>query len=104
MTDNNKDLNIHGHISINAEAARVLNQGMQAATSNIGLAGTITGVATAVGKAVVKSGMPPLQKAGAIVGSGIAAGLGHTLLSTINRKTVRAEDAITVISSSTETN
>jgi hypothetical protein len=48
----------------------------------------MVGVSTAVGKAVAKSGMPPLQKVGFIVGSGLAAGLGHSAISNINRRSV----------------
>jgi len=97
---NNKDVNLHGNISINAEAARVLNQGMQAATSNIGLAGTIAGVSTAVSKAIAKSGMPPLQKAGIIMSSGLLSGIGHSLLSNVNRNATNGNTIITSAASS----
>jgi hypothetical protein len=97
---NNKDINIHGHVSINAEAARVLNQGMQAATSNIGLAGTIAGVSAAVGKAIAKSGMPPLQKAGIIMSTGLLSGIGHSLISNVNRNTSNGNNIITSTASS----
>jgi hypothetical protein len=97
---NNKDINLHGHISINAEAARVLNQGMQTATSNIGLGATIAGVSTAVGKAIAKSGMPPLQKAGIIMSSGLLSGIGHSLLSNVNRNTTNENNIITSTASS----
>jgi hypothetical protein len=45
----------------------------------------MVGIATAVSKAVVKSGMPPLQKAGIIVGISVIGGLAHSRISTMNR-------------------
>jgi hypothetical protein len=48
----------------------------------------MVGIATAVSKAVVKSGMPPLQKAGIIVGTSVIGGLAHSRISTMNRNTI----------------
>jgi len=45
----------------------------------------MVGIAAAVSKAVVKSGMPPLQKAGIIVGTSVIGGLAHSRISTMNR-------------------
>jgi len=45
--------------------------------------------------------IPPIQKAGVVVGSGIAAGFGHTLLSSINKKAVTAENTFPSVESST---
>jgi hypothetical protein len=52
---------------------------------NIGVAGTVAGVSGAVGKAIAKSSLPPLQKAGIVVGAGIAGGAIHVGTSVINR-------------------
>src|SRR5258705_8438616 len=61
----------------------------------------MVGLGGAVGKAVAKSGIPPLQKVGFIVGSGLAAGVGHSLISAANRDTIRAENIVTSSASNT---
>lgn len=63
---------------MNRDAAKVIGR-------NIGIAGTIAGVSGAVGKAIAKSSLPPLQKAGLVVGAGIAGGAIHVGTSVINR-------------------
>lgn len=105
-TDNNdnKDINLHGHVSVNAEAGKAISQGLQTIGSQIGLGATIAGVSAAVSKAVAKTGMPPLQKAGAIVGSGILGGIGHSLISNVNRNAVNGENTINSAASSTNIN
>jgi hypothetical protein len=105
-TDNNdnKDINLHGHVSVNAEAGKAIGQGLQNIGSQIGLGATIAGVSAAVSKAVAKTGMPPLQKAGAIVGSGILGGIGHSLISNVNRNAVNGENTINSAASSTNIN
>jgi hypothetical protein len=106
-TDNkdNKDINLHGHVSVNTEAGKAIGQGLQTIGSQIGLGATITGVATVVGKAVAKSGMPPLQKAGLILSSGLAAGLGQTALNAINRRSIYEDNTNIITSvSNTESN
>ena len=45
--------------------------------------------------------MPPLQKAGLIVGASTAAGLGHSSISALNRNGVAAETTTTCSTSST---
>lgn len=97
---NDKDINLHGHVSVSTEAAKVLNQGLQTATSNIGLAGTIAGVSTAVGKAIAKSGIPPLQKAGIIMSTGLLSGIGHSLISNVNKSASNGNNLITSSASS----
>ena len=61
---------------------------MQTIGSQIGLGASIVGIGTAVGKGIAKSAMPPLQKAGIIVGSSLITGLGHSVISNINRNKV----------------
>ena len=80
--DNNVDL--HGHVSIDKEGAKAISSGLSTIGTQIGLGATIVGIGTAVGKCVAKSVMPPLQKAGFIVGSGLAAGIGHSMITTMN--------------------
>gem|GEM_PF-2312764 len=81
----NKDVNLHGHVKVDKEAGKAIGQGLQTIGSQIGLGATIAGVATAVSKAITKSGMPPVQKAGIILGSGIISGIAHSRISIMNR-------------------
>ena len=74
----NNSVNIGGSIEMNRDAAEVIGR-------NIGIAGTVAGVSGAVGKAIAKSSLPPLQKAGIIVGASIAGGAIHVGTSVINR-------------------
>jgi hypothetical protein len=69
----NNDINLHGHINLNKEAGKAL-----------GLGASMVGVAAAVSKAVAKSGMPPLQKVGVVLGSSLISGLAHSKLSTMD--------------------
>jgi hypothetical protein len=92
---NDKDnVNLHGHISLNREAAKEIGQGLNTIGSNIGLGATIAGVSSAVAKGVAKSTMPSIQKAGVILGAGLIGGLSHSKISTINRNNVILEGNI----------
>lgn len=92
MTDNNKDVNLHGHVSVNKEAGKAIGQGLQTIGTQIGLGATMAGVAAAVGKAVTKTGMPPVQKAGRILGSSVISGLAHSRISIMNRNVINDTD------------
>lgn len=92
MTDNNKDVNLHGHVSVNKEAGKAIGQGLQTIGTQIGLGATMAGVAAAVGKAVTKTGMPPVQKAGIILGSSVISGLAHSRISIMNRNVINDTD------------
>jgi hypothetical protein len=72
------DIHLHGHVSLDKGAGQAIGQGISTVGTQIGLGASIVGVSGAVGKAVTKSGMPPLQKAGFILGSGLVAGIGHS--------------------------
>jgi hypothetical protein len=85
-----KDVNLHGHVKVDKEAGKAIGQGLQTIGSQIGLGATMVGIATAVSKAVVKSGMPPLQKAGIIVGTSVIGGLAHSRISSMNRNTINS--------------
>jgi len=86
--DNNINLHGHGHVTLDKDAGKAIGQGLSTIGSQIGLGATMVGVGTAVGKAIGKSGMPPLQKAGLIVGASIFGGIGHSTISSINRRSV----------------
>jgi hypothetical protein len=59
-------------------------------------AGTMVGVGGAVGKAVAKSGIPPLQKAGLILGSSIVAGAAQAVISSTSGYFNGANSASTI--------
>ena len=99
VKDSDIDLHAHGHISVDKEAGKAIDQGLNTIGSQWGLGATIVGVSTAVGKAVAKSGIPPLQKAGIIVGSGLVTGVGHSWISSINRNAITAEYTTTTATS-----
>jgi len=87
----NNDINIHGHVSLDKEAGEAIAQGMNTIGSNIGLGATIAKIGTAVGKTIAKSSVPPIQKAGIIVGASMIAGLFHSKITTFNRNKVMYE-------------
>lgn len=74
----NNTVNIGGSVEMNRDAAKVIGR-------NIGIAGSVAGVSGAVGTAIAKSSLPPLQKAGLVVGAAIAGGGIHVGTSLINR-------------------
>lgn len=85
------DINLHGHVSINKEAGKAIGQGMNTIGSNLGLGATMAGIATAVGKTIAKSSLPPVQKAGIVVGASMVGGLFHSKITTINRNKILEE-------------
>jgi hypothetical protein len=86
LGDNSKDsVNLHGHVNLDKEAAKYIGQGINTIGNQIGLAGTITGVSTAVAKGITKSSMPQLQKAIIIGGGAVLGGMIHMGVSAINR-------------------
>lgn len=84
----NPDIDFNATVSVGKDAAAELSKGMQTIGSQIGLGASIVGIGTAVGKGVAKSAMPPLQKAGIIVDSSLIAGLGHSVISNVNKNKV----------------
>jgi hypothetical protein len=88
MAENGTDENLHGQVSVNKEAGKAIGQGLQTIGAQIGLGAFIVGVAGAIVKAVAKSGIPPLQKAGLVIGSSVISGIAHTRLSIMNRNMV----------------
>jgi hypothetical protein len=85
------NINLHGHVSLDKEGAKSISKGLSTIGTQLGLGATMAGVGTAVAKGVAKSSMPPLQKAGVIVGGAITAGFGHSIITTVNRKNVSKE-------------
>jgi Cytochrome b/b6/petB len=95
INDNN-DINLHGHVNLNKEAGQAIGQGLSTIGSQIGLGATMVGVSTAVGKVITKSSMPPIQKAGVVIGGAVIAGFGHSIISAINRNSVSLENSVSL--------
>jgi len=83
MADN-KDVNLHGHVSIDKEADKAIDKGLQRIGTHIGLGTTIAGVAAVVGLTLAKNLLPQVQKAGVVVGAGLLGGLIHSSISQYN--------------------
>ena len=79
------DINLHGHVNMTKEAATEISTGISKVGSQLGSGASIVGVAGAVGKAITKSSIPPVQKAAIVIGSGLMGGLIHSGVSHINR-------------------
>lgn len=104
LDDNSKDsVNLHGHVNLDKDAAKVINKGLSTIGSQIGLGASIAGMSTAVAKGIAKSSMPPLQKASIIVASGLITGFGHSVISNINRNNIMKDD-LSYASSNASTN
>lgn len=99
-----KDINLHGHVSLDKEAGKAIGQGLSTIGSQIGLGATMVGVSTAVGKVIAKFSMPPVQKAGVVVGGALMAGFGHSIVSTINRNTISSENSSNFVNNSINPN
>lgn len=82
-------------VSIGKDAAKELSKGMQTVASQVGLGASMVGIATAVSKGIAKTTLPPVQKAGVIIGSGLIAGIGQSILSNINRNKVIQDNILT---------
>lgn len=82
---NDESVNLHGHVNVTKEAASELSKGISTLGSQWGSGATIVGVATAVGKTIAKSSVPPVQKAAIVIGDGLMGGLIHSGVTHINR-------------------
>lgn len=67
------------------EAATEISMGISKVGSQLGSGASIVGMAGAVGKAIAKSSISPVQKIAIIIGSGLLGGLIHSGISHINR-------------------
>ena len=71
-------VNVCGSVEVNRDSA-------QALARNIGFAGTSAGIAVAVGKAISKSSLSQVQKAGIVIACGLAGAGIHLVGSNLNR-------------------
>jgi len=88
FANDNDNINLHGHVNMTKEAATEISIGISKVGSQLGSGASIAGIAGAVGKAIAKSSIPPVQKAAIIIGSGLIGGLIHSGVSHINRASV----------------
>jgi len=86
------DINLHGHVSLNKEAATEISRGISTVGFNLGLGATMAGIATGVSKTIAKSSVPPLQKAGIVLGASMVGGIFHSNITTINRNKIIEEN------------
>lgn len=86
--EDKQSVNLHGHVNVTKDAAAEISKGISAVGSNIGLGGTIVGVASAVGKVIVKSGMPPMQKASVVLAGSMVGGITHSMISRHNKNEI----------------
>jgi hypothetical protein len=79
-------------MNVTKDAAVELSKGMSVVGTQIGLGATMVGISTAIGKAIAKSGMPPLQKAAIIAGGAVIGGLTHSKMSLMNKNAIIEEN------------
>ena len=83
----NKDITLKSKIVLDKEVGVEVAKGISNLGSNIGLSACVGGMAAGVAKAVAKSPLPPMQKAGLVIGAGIVGAVLHTGASAINAQT-----------------
>lgn len=81
----NNTINITGSVEMGKDAAVEISKGVTTVGSNLGFAATSAGIAGAVGSAIAKSSVPPVQKAAIIVASGLAGAGIHIVGTNINK-------------------
>jgi len=88
INDNN-DINLHSHITVDKNAGKEIGRGLNTIGTNIGA--SITGLGMAVSKCLVKTSMPPFQKAAVVVAGGVLGAATHSAFSNMNRARVLDE-------------
>src|SRR5215471_11452257 len=99
----NKDITLKGKIVLDKEAGTEVARGLSTLGSNVGLGACVGGMAAGVAKAVAKSPLPPVQKAGLVIAAGLAGAVIHTGANAINAQT-HAEHSIDKSPTSTNQN
>jgi cytochrome c oxidase subunit 1 len=92
IKDNEINLHAHGHVTLDKDTGKAIANSLHTVGANIGLGASIAGIGTAVGGAIKKSPMPPLQKAGLIISSGLLAGFGQMVISGVNRNSIAKQN------------
>ena len=83
----NKDIKLEGKIVMDKTAGAEVAKGLSTFGSNVGLGACVGALAGGVAKSIANTSIPPFQKAGLIVASGIAGAILHTGASAINAQT-----------------
>lgn len=82
----NTDIVLKGKVVLDKESGAEVAKGLSNLGSNVGLGACIGALAGGVTKAVAKSGIPPIQKAGLIVASGVIGAALHIGANGVNTK------------------
>jgi hypothetical protein len=80
----NSDITLKGSVVLDKEAGTEIAKGISSLGTNIGLGACVGAMAGGVAKGVAKSSLPPFQKAGLIVASGVVGAVLHTGSNAIN--------------------
>jgi hypothetical protein len=90
--DRNDDkINITSNVILDKESARVLSQGIKTGASQIGIAGSVAGVAAATATVLKNSGLPPMQKVAGIALASAVGGAIHAGTTYLNRSLIESE-------------
>ena len=92
-----------GKVTLDKNAEAEVARGLSNLGDNVGLGACVGELASVVAKSIAKSYIPPFQKAGLVVASGIAGAILHTGASAINAQT-HAASSISKSSGSTGQN
>ena len=85
--NNKTDIVLKGKVVLDKQAAAEVAEGISSLGSNVGFAATVGALAGSISKGVVKTSLPPIQKAGIIMGGGLAGAVLHVGGSAINAQT-----------------
>jgi hypothetical protein len=96
----NTNINAHGNTTFNKDIGKTIGQGL----SQVGLGITMAGISSAVGKAISKSSVPPLQKATVIIGASIIGGFGSSRINYFNKGNITIENTISNTNNSSSIN
>jgi hypothetical protein len=94
---------LKGKIVLDKEAGAEVAKGLSTLGSNVGLGACVGAIAGGVSKAVAKSPLPPIQRAGLVIGAGLAGAVIHAAANAINAQT-HAERSINKSSTTTNQN
>jgi len=100
---NSEDITIKGKIVLDKEAGAEVAKGISTLGSNIGLGTCVGTMAGGVAKTIAKSPLPPVQKAGLVIGAGVIGAIIHAGATAINTQ-LRAEHYVNQSSVSTNQN
>ena len=86
--DVNTNLVLKGKVNLDKEAAVEISKGIASLGANVGFASTVGALTAGVTKGVSKTSLPPIQKAGIIMGGGLVGAFLHVGGNSINSHTI----------------